>query len=68
MPHDVKGQILKEGDKVVLRGTVKYVGTDPANDKFCNVTVELDEPMPAYPDQKTQISSINARQVEKVEG
>jgi hypothetical protein len=65
MPHDCKGQLLKEGDAVVIRGKVKWVGTVDG-DKFCNVTVKLDLPMPAYPDQESTISSINAAQVEKV--
>jgi len=65
MPHDCKGQLLQVGDSVIIRGKVSYVG-QVEGDKFCNVTVELDLPMPAYPDQKSTVSAINAAQVEKV--
>lgn len=63
MPHDVKRNLLVVGDKVVIRGTIKaiYGGLD-----YCNCEVEIDAPMP--PDMhKSSISSINTRQLEKVE-
>lgn len=37
MPHDAKGQELKEGDEVVLRGKVKAVYPGAT---MCNVTIE----------------------------
>ncbi len=67
MPHDANGAILQPGDQVLIRGRVLYVGSDPANAQYCNLTVELDRPMPAYPDQKTTFSGLNASQVEKVQ-
>lgn len=66
MPHDAFGHLLSVGDEVVIRGTVKWVGP-VEGDKYCNVTVELAYPMPAYPDVRPEIASLNAAQVEKVE-
>ena len=66
MPHDVKGRELKVGDEVLVRGKIAQISSDPANAQYCNCTVELNEPMPAYPDQKSTFSGINAKQVEKV--
>lgn len=59
MPHDANGNLLKEGDKVIIPGTIKNITT--AED-YCNCTVELDFPMP--PDNTpTQYSSLNTKQV-----
>ncbi len=67
MPHDVNGKLLQPGDKVILRGTVKEIFSSPDSAKYCNLTVELDVPMPAYPESKTALSGLNASQAEKVE-
>lgn len=64
MPHDVNGTLLKVGDQVLIRG---YVTEIYPNENYCNCTVRLDHNMP--PDnQATTISSINTRQIEKVNG
>lgn len=65
MPHDVNGKLLQVGDEVVIRGKVTYVG--PADDGFCNCTVEFKYPMPGYPDSKQSLSALNTKMVEKVE-
>lgn len=62
MPHDANGNLLLPGDKVVIPATVKQIHSDGP---YCNVDLELDHPMPAYPDQKSTFSAINTRQVEK---
>lgn len=64
MPHDANGKLLEVGDKVNIPGTITNIGSDGP---YCNVNVELDYSMPAYPDQKTNIGAINASQVVKVE-
>lgn len=66
MPHDVNGKLLQIGDEVILRGKISSIG-QVDGDKYCNCCVELKERMPAYPDQVTTVSAINAAQVEKVE-
>lgn len=62
MPHDAHGNLIQAGDEVVIPATVKQVHNDGP---YCNVDLELKYPMPAYPDQKSQMSAINTRQVEK---
>lgn len=42
MPHDSKGNLVKVGDEVVIRGKVTSVQT---GEDYCNCTVEL-APMP----------------------
>ena len=63
MPHDAKGTLLKVGDVVMIPGVV--VGIHP-DERYCNCDVELEYPMPAYPDQKQRYSAISTRQVVKV--
>ena len=59
MPHDAKGNLLKVGDRIVLRGTILNIM--PSED-YCNCTIELDYTMP--PDnQKSMVSSINTKQL-----
>lgn len=64
MPHDAHGNLVQVGDEVVIRGKLTYVS--PADDQYCNCTVEFKEPMPGYPDQKQTLSSVNTRMVELV--
>lgn len=66
MPHDAKGQLLQVGDEVVIRAKVLWVGQDPANAQYCNISVQCNERMPAYPEQPQVIQSLNAAMVEKV--
>ncbi len=61
MPHDAKGQIIQEGDEVVIRARVKRVDL---GDQYCNVTLEA-LPMPPYEVPYSIV--LNTRQVEKVE-
>ena len=63
MPHDAKSNLLKVGDKVVIPGTITQIHM---TEEYCNCTVELDYPMPPYTDKQV-ISSINTKQVEKVQ-
>lgn len=64
MPHDKNGALIQVGDRVVLRGKVKNIGT---SELYCNLTIELDEPMPTDTGPRTgeTLSGINAKQVEK---
>ncbi len=62
--HDRNGKALQVGDEVVVRGKITNLGT--AGD-HCNCTMEFDEPMPAYPDQKQILSALNTKMVERVE-
>ena len=61
MPHDAKGNELKPGDRVIIRGTVKQVHSAT---EYCNVDVELDHPMPPNTTKST-LSAINTKQLEK---
>lgn len=60
MPHDKNGNLVSVGDSVIIRGTVTQLMTGV---EYCNVTVELDEPMPPYTEKQT-ISALNTKQVE----
>lgn len=62
MPHDANGQLLQAGDKVLIPATVKQIHNDGP---YCNADLELEHPMPAYPNQKSTFSAINTRQVVK---
>jgi len=65
MPHDVNGKIVKPGDKVVIRGTVRSVSP---GEKYCNCQVDFDVPMPTDEGGwKESISSINTKMIEVVE-
>ncbi len=58
MPHDKNGNLLKEGDTVLIEATVRTIQT---GEEYCNLTVDTVEPM--YPgDSKTAIT-LNAKQV-----
>lgn len=58
MPHDKNGNLLQNGDRVLVPCTVNQVHT---GEEYCNVTLLTDEPM--YPgDSKTTIT-LNAKQV-----
>lgn len=61
MPHDKNGQLLQDGDMVVVRCVVKSV---QAHEEYCNVTLETVEPM--YPSDRKDTITVNAKQVEKV--
>lgn len=45
MPHDINGNLLKIGDKVMIPATVIAV---QAGEEYCNLTVEYDYSMPPY--------------------
>jgi hypothetical protein len=63
MPHDANGELLKVGDRVVLYGTITYIGANP---EYCNCSVELEYKMP--PDnQVVSVSALNTKQVVKRE-
>jgi len=63
MPHDVKGNLLKVGDEVLLRAVVEEISTGI---EFCNCKIKTFYPM--YPsDKHDSFSAINTRQLEKVE-
>lgn len=61
MPHDRKGNVLAEGDQVLVPATVRKVHE---GEEYCNVDLETDEPM--YPGDSKSGITLNARQVEKV--
>jgi hypothetical protein len=62
MPHDKNGALISEGDKVLVRCTVKSV---TPGEEYCNVTLETVEPM--YPSTNKDTIVLNAKQVERVE-
>lgn len=63
MPHDREGNLLSEGDIVMVPAVVKSVstGTD-----YCNVSLETVESM--YPGEHKSAMSLNAKQVVKAAG
>ncbi|HWQ03415.1 MAG TPA: hypothetical protein VNL38_02950 [Candidatus Nitrosotenuis sp.] len=62
MPHDRKGNVLQEGDRVLIPARVKSV---QAGEECCNVDLETEIPMPPYTGPTMIV--LNTRQVEKVE-
>lgn len=60
MPHDKNGALLKEGDVVTIRATVRSISS---GEEYCNVTLETTEPM--YPGDYKSGITLNAKQVEK---
>lgn len=60
MPHDMKGKLVKVGDKVNVPCIVKEV--QPGKD-YCNVTLETVVPMP--PDNTSNSIVLNTKQVKK---
>lgn len=65
MPHDANGQLLKVGDKVVLRGRVKSI--DSEQPTYCNITLQTEKGMEPSQDGEAggQTYSLSARMVEK---
>lgn len=45
MPHDLKGNLVQVGDKVLIPATVTAV---QVGEEYCNLSVEYDYPMPSY--------------------
>lgn len=66
MPHDKRGQLLRPGDRVILRGKIKLINP---SENYCNCTIELEEPMPTDtgPRSGETVSGINCRQLESQE-
>ena len=60
MPHDSKGNLLAEGDEIVIRAKVKSI---QQSEDYCNATVEA-APMPPYTEPFT--ITCNTKQLEKV--
>lgn len=65
MPHDMKGQLLTVGDKVILRGKVKSI--DSEQPTYCNITLQSDVGMEPSQDGEGggQTYALSARMVEK---
>lgn len=59
MPHCMRGNLLKEGDLVLVPAIV--VSVSPGDD-YCNVTVKTAHTMPPYPDSPTSVT-LNTKQV-----
>ena len=59
MPHDRNGKLLKVGDAVSVKCTIKamHLGHD-----YCNITLQTTVPMPPYPNGS--ILELNTKQVE----
>ncbi len=60
MPHDMKGQKLKVGDKVNVPCVVKEI---QAGTEYYNVTLETVHPM--FPGKDTSTITLNTKQVKK---
>lgn len=65
MPHDALGQLLKVGDKVILRGKVKSIDSDQPT--YCNITLQTEQGMESKQDGEGggQTYALSARMVEK---
>jgi hypothetical protein len=61
MPHDQLGNLLKEGDDVVIPARIKKIHPHP---DYCNVDVELTFTMPPE-GSVTTLSAINTSQLLK---
>jgi hypothetical protein len=61
MPHDRKGNILKEGDIVSIPARITSI---QPGEEYCNVTLATIEPMPPYTDPYS--ITLNTRQVDLV--
>lgn len=59
MPHDAKGNLLVEGDSVIIHGVVKQITSQ--GEKDCNVTVSVVSDFDEY---KPDIA-MNSKNVEK---
>jgi hypothetical protein len=64
MPHDVKGKLIRVGDKVNVPCIVEQI-TQAHGEEYCNVTLRTVHPMPPTADG-TQIA-LNARQTKKTD-
>jgi hypothetical protein len=62
MPHDLNGDELKPGDRVLMEFRVKSVH---ATEELCNVDLESVQPFYPHRDQYTTLSAVNTRQVRK---
>ena len=60
MPHDRNGQLLQNGDEVILRGKIQAI---QPTDEYCNAQVAL-VPMPPY--TEPYVITVNTKQTEKV--
>jgi hypothetical protein len=58
MPHDINGNLLKVGDKVIIPATVTAV---QAGEEYCNLSVEYDYSMPPYTSKMS--GTFNTKQV-----
>lgn len=63
MPHDKNGNLLREGDEVVLRCKVTTV---QSHLEYCNLNLSTIEPM--FPGTTPTTIVVNAKQVELVRG
>ena len=65
--HDRKGNTLQAGDKVMIPATIITCSPSTEVNKYCNISVTLDEKM-GLDDEKAYVMSmsLNAGQVEKV--
>lgn len=61
MPHDIKGNLLQVGDKVMIPAVVKAIQSE--NDR-CNCTLDSEYIMPGWNTPNT--FTLNTTQVEKV--
>jgi uncharacterized Zn ribbon protein len=61
MPHDINGQLLAEGDFVVIVAKVKQVH---ATAEYCNLSLETVEAM--YPGEHKSALTLNSKQVTKI--
>ncbi len=61
MPHDMEGNEVAVGDRVMVPCRVAALYT---TEEFCNVTLETEEKM--YPGENVSSVVLNARQVLKV--
>lgn len=62
MPHDLQGNLLKEGDYVWIPAVVKSITT---NEDYCNCTCDTTEFM--YPGNSVCTIVLNAKQVLKAQ-
>lgn len=62
MPHDLQGNLLKDGDYVWIPAVIKSITT---NEEYCNCTCETTEFM--YPGNSVCTIVLNAKQVLKAQ-
>lgn len=61
MPHDIYGNLVKVGARVLIPATVQSVDCD--NETYCNVTLKLDKAMDPQYDGDGYLLVLCARQV-----